>query len=235
MIKIGYCSAGKQDDLHELLSSHPIFHPAREDVPGGPKAKRCPSFNTYVLSAFNVGIAYDMKFRVRQTENKQHFVEYDRKETTLPEPSLPNAVSLEDFEEGIIQLPLIPFWMFISDEPGVVMTVQAAQGQTNPEPIRGQLNIYDWIRPSSYAFRATLDEWVTIKKSSPIYQVKFFHPNETYFTLSECEKTDDIFRLEQYKNIHSVVGSNSLSKWKEIWEFNRKRRPKKLLNFLEDK
>ena len=233
MIKIGYCPSGGEMDFQSILTAHPAFHPSREDIPVQGKARRCPSFNEYVMSAFNIGIGFDARFRVRMSADKQYFVEFDPSHTTLPEEALGHAFSLEDFDDGIIQLGLFPHWIFISDDPNVLMTVQSAQKQTNPQPIRGQLDIYNWIRPTSYAFTAEVDQWVTLSKDSPIFQVKFYHPTENHFVVAECMKTPEIVKREQYRQLFSVTGSLSLRNWKQIWAFNGRRRPKTLLEFIE--
>lgn len=186
------------------------------------------------MSSFNIGIAYDMKFCVRKTPDGKYFVEYDHSGTTLPNDALHNALNLDDIEDGVVQLTLHPFWMFISDDPNVVMTVQPAVGQTNPEPFRGQFNIYNWFRSTSYAFKIKVDEWVTISRNSPIFSVKFYHPTETHFTIAEIRKTMEIQNREQFSGVHSIIGGQSFNKWREIWKFNGKRRPKKVLEFIED-
>jgi hypothetical protein len=231
MIKIGYCPTGAPNELYNILVAHPAFHPKREEIPVGGRARKCPSFNDYVLSAFNIYTNYDMRFRVKKTPTGEYFVEFDEKKTTISQQMLGEAMSLADIEDGVIQLSILPFWMFISDVPGVIMTVQGAQQQTNPDPIRGQLNIYDWWRGTAYAFKASVDEWITISKNSPIYQVKFYHPEETHFTVGEIHKTEVILRRENFGNLHNLTGPQ---KWKEIWAFNRHRRPKSVLNFIKD-
>lgn len=234
MIKIGFCSNGGSHDIGNILTTHPAFYPKREDFPATGRSRRCPSFNDYVLSSFNIGIAYDMHFCVRKTSEGKYFVEYNHAGTTLPEEALANALNLDDVEDGVVQLVLHPFWMFISDDPDVVMTVQPAVGQTNPEPFRGQLNIYNWFRPSSYAFRVKIDEWVKISKDSPIFQVKFYHPTETHFVLGEVKKTQAIYDRERYSAVHSIVGGQTFAKWREIFKFAGKRRPPRVLEFIED-
>lgn len=231
MIRIGYCPTGNFGDPYSIYAAHPAFHPKREEIPVTGRARKCPSFNDYVLSAFNISTNYDMKFRVKKTPTGEYFVEFDDSKTTVPKQMLGEALSLADMDDGVIQVSMVPFWMFISDVPGVLMTVQGAQMQTNPDPIRGQLNIYDWFRGTSYAFKAEVDEWITITKDSPIYQVKFYHPEETHFTVAEIEKTDVIRERESYGNLHHLTGSQ---RWKEIWQFNRNRRPKNVLKFLRD-
>jgi len=231
MIRVGYCAAGGSTDIGATLAAHPAFHPVRETIPVDGDARRCPAFNDYVLSAFNISVNYDLRFRVVQDDHGHMYVEFDEENCSLPSASLGRVLNTADIEHGIVQLGLLPFWIFISDDPDVVMTVQSAQGQTNPEPIRGQFNIYEWFRGTSYAFRVEFNQWVRISQDSPIYQVKFYHPSETRFSVGEIEKTPLISERERYGQLHVITGPQ---RWKEVWAFNRRRRPKHVLNFLKD-
>ena len=220
--------------LGSSMAAHPTFHPVREDFPADGPVRKCPSFNDYVMSSFSVGIAYDMLFCVRKAADGTYWVEFDRSVTTLPEDTLAHSLNIIHAEYGIVQLALHPFWMFVSDDPDVHMLVLPAVGQTNPEPFRGQLNIYNWFRHTSYAFKVKVDEWVKISRNSPIFAVKFWHPTETHFVLGEIVKTDDIRRYERNMDLHNIIGSQTFSKWREIFKFNSKRRPAKVLQFIED-
>lgn len=231
MIKIGYCASGTVHEPYLSLASHPVFHPKREELPVRGKATRCPAFAEYVASAFNIHIPYDLAFRIRKTPSNEVFVEFDRKNTSLPENALGSCIVPNDIDDGVIQLSIHPFWIFISDTPDVIMTVQGAQQQTNPDPIRGQFNIYNWFRGTSYAFKAEVDQEITISKDSPIYQVKFYHPTETNFTVSECYKNDFITARESGQHLHGMIGK---MRWSNVFDFNKKRRPAKVLNFIDE-
>jgi hypothetical protein len=187
------------------------------------------------MGAFSLGIAYDMRFCVRKTADGEYWVEYDRSFTTLPEEALAHAIVMQNIQEGVAQLNLLPNWMFISDTPDVQMIIVPALGQTNPEPFRGQLNIYNWFRNTSYAFKVKVDEWVTISKNSPIFAVKFVHPEESHFVLGEIKLTPEIERHARYMEAHGILGNQTFAKWREIFKFNGKRRPAKVLQFIEDK
>lgn len=234
MIKIGFCSNGNGRDVGSVISIHPAFFPRREDFPATGRSRRCPAFNDYVMSSFSIGIPYDLTFCIRKGADGNHFVEYNDKETTLPKEVLPEVLNLDDIQDGVVQLVIQPFWMFISDTPDVTMTVQPAIGQTNPEPFRGQMNIYNWFRPTSYAFKVKINEWVQIRKDSPIFSVKFYHPEETHFVLGEIVKTQEITNRGQFSYVHNFLGGQTFAKWKEIFKFAGKRRPKRVLNFIED-
>ena len=233
MIKIGYCASGQEMDYHTSLAHHPAFHPVREELPVRGKATKCPAFAEYCQSAFNIHVPYDLRFRVKKAANgDQSFVEFDRSFTTsMGDFAFHNGISIEDIDDGVLQLSMHPFFMFISDDPNVSVTVLSAQGQLNPEPIRGQFNIYNWFRGTGYAFKATYDTWYTITKDSPIYQVKFYHPTETNFVVSECIKTPFIMSRETGQHLHGLIGKQ---KWSQIFDFNKNRRPKKVLQFLDE-
>ena len=231
MIKIGYCSGGDINGISSTLSCHPSFHPKREHLSVSGGAKRCPALNDYVTSAFNVGVNYDATFRLLNAGNDNWTVEFDDSLTTIPVDARRFLLSLRDAESGVLQLALMPFWIFLSDDPSVIMTLQGAQDQTNPEPIRGQFDIYDWVRSTSYAFKFEPGEWISIESKSPIYQVKFYHPTERHFSVGEISKSEYISKAEGFSQIHQFAGPQN---WNLIWRFNRRRRPKKLLKFLGD-
>lgn len=234
MIRIGYCA---NDSIHSVglpLAADPAFHPKRDTHSLGGPASACPSLNDYSRSSFAVGLAYDLRFCVRQSNNGEFFLEFDRSITSLPESSLNRAIDLSNIGAGIVQLALHPFWMFISDTKDVQMVILPAIGQTNPEPIRGQFNIYDWFRHTSYAFRVEPNTWVTLSRNSPIFSVKFFHPTETHFALQEIDKTPQIRRHERNMELHSIIGHQTFAKWREIFLFNRHRRPATVLNFITE-
>lgn len=234
MIKIGFVSVGNLGDPQQSLEAHPAFYPKREDFQADGPTRKCPAFHDYVMGSFSIGIAYNLRFCVRKSQDGKYWVEYDRSFTSLPEPILPNCLNLDNIEYGVVQLNIHPNWMFISDTPNVHMIVIPASGQTNPEPFRGHLNIYNWFRHTSYAFRVKIDEWVTVSKDSPIMAVKFVHPEETHFVIKEVRKTREIESRAQFMVIHNLVGSQTFSRWKDIFKFNGKRRPKKVLEFIED-
>jgi len=232
MIKIGYVASGPALDYYSSLAHHPTFHPVREEIPVRGRALRCPAFNEYCQSAFNIHVPYDLKFRIKRApQNKEPFIEYDRSQTSLDEEGCGHALALQDLDDGVAQLSLHPFFMFLSDTPDVIMTVLGAQGQTNPEPIRGQFNIYNWFRGTSYAFKVEEEKWYTISRSSPIYQVKFYHPSETHFLVAEALKTPFLDSRESGQRLHGMIGPQ---KWPSIFDFNKKRRPKKVIQFLNE-
>lgn len=234
MIKIGFVSNGYQNHPGQALESHPFFYPKREDFQADGPTRKCPAFHDYTMGAFSIGIAFDLRFCVRRSPEGKVWVEYDRTFTTLPEESLPHALNLDGIEFGVVQLNLHPNWMFVSDTPNVYMVILPAVGQTNPEPFRGQLNIYNWFRHTSYAFRVKIDEWVTISKDSPIMSAKFFHPEDSHFVLKEIRRTQDIEKRARFMDVHALIGGQTFARWREIFQFNGKRRPKKVLQFIED-
>jgi hypothetical protein len=234
VIRIGYLSNAYMNHPGKAIESHPAFTPVRETFPADGRVRRCPASHDYLMGSFSIGIAYDMRFCVRKTPEEGYWVEYDRSFTSLPEQALPHAISLDDIESGLVQLNIHPNWLFLSDTPDVQMVIIPAVGQTNPEPFRGQLNIYNWVRHTSYAFRARVDEWVTISKNSPIMAVKFLHPTETHFVLGEIRRTDEITEHSRYMDLHNIIGGQTFASWRKIFSFNGKRRPKRLMYFIED-
>lgn len=231
-IKIGYCSSPGQH-TSALLAFEPTFHPQREMAPSTGPLRRCPASIDYSQSAFNVSLPYDLAFTIQQDGFGKPMMIPDMSRTTLAEPIAVQALDImTDIEGKTAQLTVSPNWVFISDTPGVLLTLTSAYGQTNPPPIRGQFDIYNWFRPVSYAFTYEYGVPMFIQRNTPIYQVKFYHPKETRFTVSECLITKEI---EDHQRGQFMRRINSLTNWPQVFEFAKTRRPKKVLKFLSDR
>jgi hypothetical protein len=229
-IKIGYCASPGQKQ-NAWFAFDPTYHPVREMPLSDGPLRRCPASIEYLSSAFNVHVPYDFAFTVVKdvVGNRQVVVDYER--TTINERIAHQVVDLSDADHGTIQINVHPFWVFISDEPGVVMSVGAAHNQTNPHPIRGQFNIFQWFRPVSYAIDFEYGKQIVIEKNKPIYQVKFWHPKEKNFSLEECTVTPEVFEHHSGQYIRSII---KYSGWDRIFKYAEKRRPAKVLKFRND-
>jgi hypothetical protein len=183
------------------------------------------------MSAFNVFVPYELHFEVKKQNSGTIEIHINEKKTTLGPIFLNDCFNTTFVSEGILQINIQPFWIFISDEPNVTLMQISAYEQTNPEPIRGQFDCFQWFRPLSYAFEFNYGEEIQITRQSPIYQVKFFHPAESKFSLSECVLTPQI---EEHVKGSLLQNFNHLTKWKKVFDFAGKRRPKSVLRFKEN-
>lgn len=228
-IKIGYLPDSISSS-NGALAHEPAFHPRRPAPTRAKKARSCPAISDYNCSAFDFYVPYNLTFTVNRVDSGQFGISIDHQKTTIGEQWLRSSFELSFADEGTIQLGVHPFWMFISDEPGVVVTQLSAHNQTNPSPIRGQFNCYDWFRPLTYAFEFESGKEINITNDSPIFQVKFYHPNETNFVLQECEMTPEIARMASGSSLRSF---NRKTKWNKVFAFAGQRRPKNVLQFPE--
>lgn len=230
-IRIGYCSSPGQHSSAPL-AFEPGFHPQREMAPSAGPLRRCPASIDYTNSAFNISLPYDLAFTIERDAVGNPIMIPDMSKTTLAEPIARQALDLlTDVEGQTAQLTVSPNWVFISDTPGVILTLTSAYDQTNPPPIRGQFNIYNWFRPISYAFTYRFGEPMFIQRNSPIYQVKFYHPTESRFVVSECLITKSI---EDHHRGQFMRRINSLTNWTQVFQFAKNRRPKKVLQFISE-
>jgi hypothetical protein len=228
-IKIGYL-ADSVSSSNSYLAHEPAFHPRRAERPNGKKTRQCPAIVEYQTSAFDFYVPYDLVFTVIRHDDGRFGISIDNQKTSVDERWLRSAFELTFAEEGTVQLGVHPFWMFVSDEPGVVLTQLPAHNQSNPHPIRGQFDCYRWFRPITYAFEFESGRPIEINSNSPIFQVKFYHPTETKFILQECEMTPDIARISQGSSLRNF---NRKTNWKSVFLFSENRRPKKLLKFSD--
>ena len=228
-IKIGYL-ADTVSSSNGTLASEPAFHPRRPSPVQGKKTKRCPAISDYNGSAFDIYVPYNMTFVITRNNDIHLGVSIDHQKTTVEERWLRSCFEMSFADEGTVQLGIHPFWMFISDEPDVIVTQLPAHNQTNPHPIRGQFNCYNWFRPITYAFEFESGKEINITSDSPIFQVKFYHPTESNFVLQECEMTPNIAKIADGSGLRSF---NRKTKWNKVFEFSGQRRPKKVLQFSE--
>ena len=226
-IKIGYCASPAEKQTG-WLAFEPTYHPVREQISSEGPLRRCPASIEYSASAFNVSVPYDFVFSVERGPHGTSQVNVDYEKTTVNEKIAQHLIDLTDAENGTIQINVHPFWIFISDEPNVLMTVLSAHNQINPHPIRGQFNIYNWFRPVSYAINFQYGETISIHRNSPIYQVKFYHPKETRFTLHECLVTPEIF---EHQTGQFMRGLTKHVNWNRVFNYSSMRRPRHVLKF----
>lgn len=228
-IEIGYTI----DDKQGFASSarlEPHFHPRRAQVHDNKRLRKCPASIDYCSSAFDVYVPYDLCFSLIKSPEGNVGLSLNNEKTTLGEHGLKHCFELAEMHDGIVQINSHPFWTFISDDPNVRVVQLPSYGQTNPEPIRGEFDCYKWFRPITYAIKVEFDEEVFISSTSPIFQVKFFHPSETRFTLRECELTEEV---KLHMKGAGLRGYNKKTKWHNVFDFAGKRRPKKVLQFTE--
>lgn len=229
-IKLGYITE-PSSRLGSTLAHEPTFHPRRTSRIGSTRTNICPAISEYDSSSFDVCVPYDLSFEVKKQRSGAIEIHINQEKTTVGNKFLNDCFETSLVEEGIIQVNIHPFWVFISDEPNVIVSQLSAYRQTNPEPIRGQFDCYQWFRPMSYAFEFDFNQEIRISRQSPIYQVKFYHPTESNFSLSECILTPDI---EKHIQGYSLQNFNQLTRWKKVFEFAGKRRPKSLLRFQDN-
>lgn len=228
-INIGY-TIDTSTSFTSVARMEPHFHPRRITAHENKNLKRCPASVDYYWSAFDIYVPYDLCFALRKAPNGDLGISINHERTTLGNEGLRHCFELGDANDGIVQINSHAFWTFISDEPNVQVLQLPSAGQTNPEPIRGQFDCYKWFRPITYSFYVPFNEEVFISSTSPIFQVKFFHPTESRFMLRECELTPAI---EQQMKGSGLRGYNKKTKWRNVLDFAGSRRPKKVLKFME--
>lgn len=229
-IRLGY-TADSSGMPGSIFGHEPSFHPVRTNFPGSAKVNKCPAINDYYWSAFDFYVPYDLCFTVNELPGGDFSVSVNNTLTTLSPQWLRNAFDLTFAPDGIVQVSTHASWCFISDDPSVIVTQLPADRQTNPHPIRGQFDCYNWCRPLTYAFKFSPGDEIFISSGSPIFQAKFYHPTEHRFTLQECEFTDVIRKMRLGAELRDF---NRKTDWRKVFAFAKTRRPKKVIEFIKE-